>query len=377
MRIAITGATGNLGTALLQALREDGDHEIVGIARRRPPDEPPYAGVAWHTVDVAAPTPPSTGSPVSRMPTPSSTSRGVSSPPIDATTCGRPGSTDTRRARGRSDGRRRARRAHVFLRRLRAGSYGRPVDESWPTTGVRSSVYSRDKVAAEDVVRRHVDSGTGPSVTVLRAGLIGQYRAGNQLLHYILPDWAPAGVLRVAPVVPIDRGMCIPAVHAEEAARAIVLATRQRKSGIYNIASDVPATGADVLADSRSMVCTSRPTAAGGRPGDVAAAPATRRRRLDRPGVLDSARGSRPRPRRVGLGRAHRGTGCRPRAGRGDGRSRGHRQPRPRGPLGAHTADVGPAARRGRHQETDVTVSPSAWTPAARCASPSAGGNRR
>jgi hypothetical protein len=35
MRVAVTGATGNLGTSVLAALREQGDiEEIVGIARR-------------------------------------------------------------------------------------------------------------------------------------------------------------------------------------------------------------------------------------------------------------------------------------------------------------------------------------------------------
>ncbi|NKZ73141.1 hypothetical protein GTA09_28565 [Rhodococcus hoagii] len=100
-------------------------------------------------------------------------------------------------------------------------------------------------------------------MTVLRAGLIGQYRGGNQLLHYILPDWAPAGVLRVAPVVPIDRGMCIPAVHAEEAARAIVLATRQRKSGSTTSRPTSRRRAPTSLPDSRSMVCTSRPDCCG------------------------------------------------------------------------------------------------------------------
>ena len=37
MRIAITGATGNVGTALVQALSDDGLHELVGVARRPPP----------------------------------------------------------------------------------------------------------------------------------------------------------------------------------------------------------------------------------------------------------------------------------------------------------------------------------------------------
>jgi NAD(P)-dependent dehydrogenase (short-subunit alcohol dehydrogenase family) len=49
MRIVVTGASGNVGTALLRALRADSasPHEIVGICRRTPPAVPPYAEVQW------------------------------------------------------------------------------------------------------------------------------------------------------------------------------------------------------------------------------------------------------------------------------------------------------------------------------------------
>ncbi|GAB3818793.1 hypothetical protein GCM10027605_71970 [Micromonospora zhanjiangensis] len=45
MRIAVTGATGNVGTALLRQLADEPDIEVVGIARRLPPaDTSPYEG---------------------------------------------------------------------------------------------------------------------------------------------------------------------------------------------------------------------------------------------------------------------------------------------------------------------------------------------
>ena len=59
MRVAVIGATGNVGTALLRRLaqargeRPDG-LEIVGIARRIPDGgTPPYDGVEWHSIDIA------------------------------------------------------------------------------------------------------------------------------------------------------------------------------------------------------------------------------------------------------------------------------------------------------------------------------------
>ena len=55
MRVAIVGATGNAGTALLRALAADPQvTSVLGLARRLP-DRPaePYAGAEWASVDVA------------------------------------------------------------------------------------------------------------------------------------------------------------------------------------------------------------------------------------------------------------------------------------------------------------------------------------
>ena len=53
MRIVITGASGNVGTALLLRLGSD-EHELIGVSRRPPPAAPPYSWASWHTIDVGA-----------------------------------------------------------------------------------------------------------------------------------------------------------------------------------------------------------------------------------------------------------------------------------------------------------------------------------
>ena len=54
MRIAVTGASGNIGTALLRhldhGLGPEG-HSVVGIARR-PPRQDLFPSVTWHPVDL-------------------------------------------------------------------------------------------------------------------------------------------------------------------------------------------------------------------------------------------------------------------------------------------------------------------------------------
>src|SRR3954447_17604867 len=50
--VAITGASGNVGTALLRRLADSGVAEVRGLARRQPPDVAPYDGVRWHLADL-------------------------------------------------------------------------------------------------------------------------------------------------------------------------------------------------------------------------------------------------------------------------------------------------------------------------------------
>src|SRR5688500_20192876 len=55
--VAVTGASGNLGTALLRRLTapDSGVAEVRGLARRRPADTAPYDRVRWHLADLGEP----------------------------------------------------------------------------------------------------------------------------------------------------------------------------------------------------------------------------------------------------------------------------------------------------------------------------------
>ena len=57
MTVAVTGASGNLGTALLRRLTAPGAGvaQVRGLARRQPPEIAPYAGVRWHQADLGDP----------------------------------------------------------------------------------------------------------------------------------------------------------------------------------------------------------------------------------------------------------------------------------------------------------------------------------
>src|SRR3954465_1306703 len=57
LTVAVTGASGNVGTALLRRLTAPGSGvtEVRGLARRQPPAIAPYDLVRWHLTDLDGP----------------------------------------------------------------------------------------------------------------------------------------------------------------------------------------------------------------------------------------------------------------------------------------------------------------------------------
>ena len=131
-----------------------------------------------------------------------------------------------------------------------SGSYGKRVDETWPTTGIESSPYSRDKSAAEtllDEYEQRLGSAAIP-VARMRPGFILQRAAASGLMRYGLPEYIPMQLVPLLPLLPLDRRLCIPLVHADDVAQAISQVIERRAAGPFNLAAEPPIGRDDVAA---------------------------------------------------------------------------------------------------------------------------------
>jgi nucleoside-diphosphate-sugar epimerase len=235
MRIVVTGASGNAGTALLRELAA-AEHHLVGISRRRPPDVPPYAAAEWVRLDVGAADATRSLTEVfagadavvhlAWLIQPSRHRELLRRVNQDGTAA----VTDAALAAG----------VPHLVYQSSVGAYspgpGRTVDESWPTDGVPTSVYSQDKAAAERIVDR---AEQALLVTRMRPALIFQDEAASEVSRYFLGPFVPnllvrRGLLRFAP---LPEALAFQVVHAADVASAIHRVLRERVGGAFNVAA--------------------------------------------------------------------------------------------------------------------------------------------
>lgn len=241
MRIVITGATGNIGTATRRRLVAE--HSVTGLARRVPAEGP------WRSVDLTT----DSCLPVLRQAIEDADAvihlAWGFQPSHDLRYLVELGVGGTRRVL------RAASEAGVphLVHMSSIGAYApryddQPVDESWPHDGVPSARYSRHKVAAEQLLDDHDASGRSPMVTRIRPTLVGQREAGSELLRYTLPAVVPARALGMVPVLPLDRRLRVSLVHADDVADALARVVEQRAGGAFNLSTEPPVT-AEVIAE--------------------------------------------------------------------------------------------------------------------------------
>ncbi|MEA2444970.1 MAG: UDP-glucose 4-epimerase [Thermoleophilales bacterium] len=246
MRVAITGATGNVGTSLLHALAgEERVESIVGVARRRPSMEWPKT--TWVEADV---------------------SRDDLEPHFRGADCVvhlawliQPSRDEATLYATNVEGSRRvfdatARAgvpALVYASSVGAYSPGpkdRAVDESWPTNGIATSFYSRHKAATERLLDSFEREHPELRVVRYRPGLIFKREAGTEIRRLFAGPFLPSPLVRpsLVPVVPKVERLRFQAVHSLDIGDAYRLAiVRDDARGAYNVAAD-PVLDPDVLA---------------------------------------------------------------------------------------------------------------------------------
>lgn len=246
MRIAVIGATGNVGTALLrrlqQARTENPAIELVGISRRRPAqDHAPYTGVEWHAADVGTDT---------GRESLTSALKGTDAV-VHLAWAIQPNRDEDAMHRTNVIGTQNALQAAAdagvrhFVCASSVGAYSpapkdQLISEDWPTGGIASSHYSRHKAAQEDLLDAFERDFPEIPVARVRPGLIFQADAGEEIGRYFLGPLIPKSILNKLslPILPIPSQLVFQAVHAADMADAYWRIVDQRASGAFNIAAD-------------------------------------------------------------------------------------------------------------------------------------------
>jgi UDP-glucose 4-epimerase len=234
-RVVVVGATGNVGTSVLEALAGEPDVSVLGIARRLPELELPH--VEWAQADITSSDlvsyfrgadcvvhlawkiQPSRAGEVLRMTNVHGSSRVFLA------------AAETRVP------------ALVYASSVGAYSPGpkdRRVDESWPTNGVRTSFYARQKAEVERILDRFERDRPETRVVRLRPGLIFKREAASGIRRLFAGPFLPNPLLhpRLLPLVPDLPRLRFQAVHSRDVAEAYRLAVVGDARGAFNVAAE-------------------------------------------------------------------------------------------------------------------------------------------
>ena len=236
MRVVVVGATGNVGTSLVDALARDPRVDsILGIARRLPEWSVPKT--SWATAHVGRDdlvTLFRDADCVIHL-------AWLIQPSRDIDTLRLTNVEGTRRvfeAVAKAGV-----RSLVYASSVGTYSPGpkdEPVDESWPTDGVHTSFYSRHKAQTERMLDAFEVDHPNVRVVRLRPGLIFKREAAEGIRRLFAGPLLPNALLRrsLIPLVPDVHRLVFQAVHSEDVAEAYRLAAVSEASGAFNVAAD-------------------------------------------------------------------------------------------------------------------------------------------
>src|SRR3954452_6881785 len=214
MRVVVVGATGNVGTSTVAALAGDpAVEEIVGVARRK--TERAFPKVRWVAADIRSSDlveifqGASVVIHLAWLIQPSRDRDELRSVNVDGS---------ARLFRAVADA---GVPALVYASSVGAYSPGpkdRRVDESWPTEGVATSFYGRDKGAVERLLDRFERERPDVRVVRLRPGLCFKHDAAAEIRRLFAGPLLPSPLVRpgLIPIVPDVPGLRFQAVHSDD-----------------------------------------------------------------------------------------------------------------------------------------------------------------
>jgi UDP-glucose 4-epimerase len=240
MRVVVTGATGNVGTSLLDSLaRDDRVQEIVGMARRRPELELPKT--TWLEADVSSDdlVHPFRGADavvhLAWLIQPSRNQRLLREVNLL-------GSRRVFQAVARA-------KVPALVYASSIGAYAPgpkdpPVDESWPTGGILTSAYARQKASVERMLDTFEQEHAGIRVVRMRPALMFKRQASAGIRRLFFGPLLPNRLVRdKLPLFPDIPGLVFQCLHTDDAAdafRRALVGEGGDVRGAFNLAAPPP-----------------------------------------------------------------------------------------------------------------------------------------
>lgn len=238
MRVVVFGATGNVGTSVLDSLAgESAVQEVTAVARRAP--ERTWPRTTFVSVDIA-------NDPLEPV------VRGTDAV-VHLAWLIQPGRDESLTYAVNVNGSRRLFEALVqskvpkLVYASSVGAYSpgpkdRMVGEEWPTDGIDSSFYARHKVAVErqldDLEREHPQL----KVVRMRPALIFKAQAATEIRRLFAGPLLPRAAVdqRLIPFVPDVERLRFQVVHSHDVGDAYRLAVVGEARGAFNLAAEPP-----------------------------------------------------------------------------------------------------------------------------------------
>ncbi|MBB3725074.1 nucleoside-diphosphate-sugar epimerase [Nonomuraea dietziae] len=228
MRVIVVGASGNVGTSVLESL--ESEHRVtsvVGVARRRPRWSP-GPKTSWHTADVADDD--LTGvfegaDAVIHL-------AWLFQPTRDPLVTWRAnvlGSMAVFRSVAQA-------RVPALIHASSVGAYSpglkdHAVDESWPTHGWPRAAYSREKAYVERVLDLFERDHPAIRVVRMRPAFIFKREAASEQRRLFGGPFLPGRLVHRMPLIPDIPGLRVQALHTSDAAQALPAGRRLRGLG--------------------------------------------------------------------------------------------------------------------------------------------------